>query len=287
MKRIAFLLVKTLAVFSVLMLAVTLSAAEMVLVERGTFAMGDTWGGGRSDERPVHEVAFSYDFYLGKHPVTFDEFDRFCEETERLGPTDEGWGRGNRPVVNVSWWDAIAYCNWLSENEGLPVAYRLVGEQYEGQMLDAYGNVTTNIEEVVGYRLPSEAEWEYAARGGRNLVYRYSGSNVVDDVAWFWENSFNERFGERTTMPVMQKAANTLGIFDMSGNVWEWCTDRWYLYSSEQVSNPYVFSGLGRMVRGGSFLYPASASGVAYRFSASPELIFRDLGFRVARTSKD
>ncbi len=285
MKRTTFLLVRALSVLSLIILAVTVGAVESVVVERGTFRMGDIWGGGRGDERPAHQVTFTYDFYLGKTPVTFEEYDRFCEETGRTKPSDEGWGRGNRPAVNVSWWDAIAFCNWLSEREGLPVAYRLKGESDEGQMLDAHGNVTMDITEVIGYRLPTEAEWEYAARGGiRQHVYRYSGSNVIDNVAWYWENSYNERFGMRTTMPVMQKTPNVLGLYDMSGNVWEWTTDRWHLYTPDPALNPYLYSSLSRMMKGGSFLYPASASGISYRFSATPELMSGDLGFRVART---
>jgi len=285
MKRHSFLSLRVFAVFLMVLVAATSGATEMVLVERGVFMMGDTWGGGRSDERPVHEVTFTYDFYMGRYQVTFEEYDRFCAETGRPEPSDEGWGRGNRPVMNISWWDAIAYCNWLSEKEGLPIAYRLRGESDEGQLLDEEGKVTTDIREVAGYRLPTEAEWEYAARGGSSrIIYRYSGSNNVDEVAWYWDNSFNERLGERTPMPVKQKNPNTLGIHDMSGNVWEWTTDRWYLYSDEPALDPYIHTGLSRMMRGGSFSYPASASGIAYRFSAAPELISRDLGFRIART---
>ena len=136
MKRHSFLSLRVFAVFLMVLVAATSGATEMVLVERGVFMMGDTWGGGRGDERPVHEVTFTYDFYMGRHPVTFEEYDRFCAETGRPEPSDEGWGRGNRPVMNISWWDAIAYCNWLSEKEGLPIAYRLRGESDEGQLID-------------------------------------------------------------------------------------------------------------------------------------------------------
>jgi len=85
--------------------------------------MGDTWGGGDSYEKPTHKVTFTYDFYIGKYEVTFDEYDVFCSATGRTKPGDEYWGRGSRPVIYVSWNGAVAYCNWLSEKENLPTAY--------------------------------------------------------------------------------------------------------------------------------------------------------------------
>ncbi|MDD4479579.1 MAG: SUMF1/EgtB/PvdO family nonheme iron enzyme, partial [Mesotoga sp.] len=100
---------------------------EMVLVEGGTFMMGDEFGDLVDFCRPVHEVTLTYDFYIGKYETTFDEYDAFCEVTGRSKPNDEGWGRGSRPVIYVSWRDAIAYCNWLSEKEGLPKAYDTIG----------------------------------------------------------------------------------------------------------------------------------------------------------------
>ncbi len=98
---------------------------ELVFVRSGTFTMGDTWGDGFGIEKPTHEVTFSYSFFMGKYPVTFIEFIEFCVDKGYTVPFDENWGIGDRPVINVSWWTAIAYCNWLSEEEGLPVAYRL------------------------------------------------------------------------------------------------------------------------------------------------------------------
>ncbi len=251
-----------------------------VLVEGGVFMMGDELEDLPDDCIPVHQVTLTYDFYIGKYQVTFEEYDAFCDDTGITKPGDEGWGRGPRPVINVSWWDAIAYCNWLSEEEGLPVAYRLEGEPDEGQMLDADGNLTADITKVIGYRLPTEAEWEYAARGGKHhSPYEYSGSDNVDDVAWYRGNS------ERKTWPVGLKLPNALGIFDMSGNVWEWCSDRWYSYTEESKTNPYVSRGSGRVLRGSSWGSSATDVHVAYRGGSSPTAAYNFYGFRVTRTA--
>ena len=260
-----------------------LHPGELVLVEKGGFVMGDTWGDGSSHQKPAHAVELTYYFLIGKYEVTFEQYDWFCEATGRSKPKDEDWGRGNRPVINVSWWDAIAYCNWLSEREGLPVAYRLKDEPDEGQMLDASGNATTDITQVVGYRLPTEAEWEYAARGGnKSEGYKYAGSDTVGNVAWYWDNS------DRKTQEVGKKTPNELGIYDMSGNVREWCSDWHSPYMDFLQIDPYIHkptsSGPYRVIRGGSWLNTPSFSRVSARFSILPTGAFFSLGFRITRT---
>ena len=264
-----------------------------VLVEKGSFTMGDTWGDGYNDEKPTHKVTFTYNFYIGKYETTFDEYDAFCEATGRNKSKDEGWGRGQRPVINVSWNDAIAYCNWLSEKEKLPKAY-----DSEGNLLDKNGNITTDPSKVIGYRLPTEAEWEYAARGGnKSKGYKYSGSDNVDNVAWYWQNSGDKYLtGDRDwdtiiknncrTQEIGKKAPNELGLYDMSGNVWEWCSD-WYdsgYYSKSPTTNPYnSTAGSFRVLRGGSSGSNATHVRVADR-SYFPLALLDCLGFRICRT---
>ena len=249
----------------------------MILVEKGSFTIGDTWGDGDSDEKPTHKVTFTYDFYMGEYEVTFNEYDAFCEATGGSKPKDEGWGRDRRPVINVSWWDAIAYCNWLSEKEKLPKAY-----DNNGNLLDKDGRVTTDPSKVVGYRLPTEAEWEYAARGGKKSKgYKYSGSNNVNDVAWYTSNSGSK------TQEVGKKKPNELGLYDMSGNVWEWCSDWYGSYSNSAQTNPYnSTAGSGRVGRGGGWGNNAARARVADRGYGSPTGTGYNLGFRIVRTAR-
>ena len=268
---------------------------ELIYVEGGSFVMGDTWGDGFYNEKPTHRVELTYDFYVGKYPVTFEEYDRYCKETGATKPDDVGWGRGRRPVINVSWFDAIAYCDWLSDIEGLPRAY-----DNAGKLIDSRGSETIDTSEVKGYRLPTEAEWEYAARGGkksrRNM---YAGSNNPDEVAWYWQNSGDKHLtGEWDidriinknncrTHQVGTKASNELGLYDMSGNVWEWCSD-WYdsgYYAKSPTTNPYNYTpGSDRVSRGGSWFDDAAYARVANRVNFSPTFTSDSLGFRICRT---
>ncbi len=219
----------------------------MVLVKGGTFQMGSN--DGNSDERPVHTVTVS-DFYISKYEVTFDEYDAFCDATKRKKPEDQGWGRGKRPVINVSWDDATAYCKWLSDKTGQK------------------------------YRLPTEAEWEYAARGGaKSKGFKYSGSDDLDKVAWYDSNSKSK------TQPVGGKAPNELGLYDMSGNVYEWVQDCWNdSYKGAPTNGSAWLKGdcSVRVIRGGSwFNIVESFCRVAYRYWNNYSLNY--VGFRVVR----
>jgi len=252
----------------------TSNGDELIYVEGGNFIMGDTWGDGESYEKPTHRVELTYDFYVGKYPVTFEEYDRYCIENGAEKPYDEGWGRGRRPVISVSWFDAVEYCNWLSEKEGLPIAY-----YGDGSLLDENRRKTEDIVKVKGYRLLTEAEWEYAAKGGnKSMGYNYSGSSSPDSVAWHESNSGNK------THEVGQKKRNELGLYDMSGNVWEWCSDWFGSYSSSAQTNPYNDSGSFRVFRGGSCYGNATYSRVANRNFYTPTSTYVILGFRIART---
>ncbi|MEZ4963741.1 MAG: SUMF1/EgtB/PvdO family nonheme iron enzyme [Saprospiraceae bacterium] len=240
---------------------------DMVRVKGGTFKMGSETGG--DDEKPVHEVALS-DFYIGRYEVTFEEYDRFCDATGRGKPEDEDWGRGTRPVINVSWFDAVAYCNWLSKQEGFEPAYAISNTS------------ATLLPGAKGYRLPTEAEWEYAARGGKkSRGEEYSGSNEVDDVAWYDGNSGGK------THPVGGKKENELGIFDLSGNVEEWCYDWYGDYPSGRSDNPHgPKNGSLRVLRGGGYFYDAQYCRAACRYNPTPSHRARVIGFRLAMSAQ-
>ncbi len=232
---------------------------------------------GQPDEKPEHMVKLTYDYMIGEREVTFDDYSIFCDETFSRVPDDFGWGLGMQPAINVSWWGAISYCNWLSQKEGIAIAY-----DNKGSLLDKNGNRTEVIETVHGYRLPTEAEWEYAARGGlKRKGCKYAGSNDLNEVGWYQDNSGCQ------THPVGQKLPNELGLYDMSGNVIEWCHD-WYdgkYYEKGSQTNPTgPHSGSFRVVRGGSWLRSARDCRVAYRGNGAP--VSNDFGFRVSRTVK-
>ncbi len=262
---------------------------ELVYVRAGSFLMGGTRRVSRSrpEEFPVHPVELTYDFWIGKYEVTFEQFDSFCSSVGREKPDDRTWGRLDRPVIHVSWWDAIAYCNWLSQMEDLPVAYRLRNEEDAGRLLDWQGSVTEDITTVIGYRLPTEAEWEYAARGGHLNTddFLYAGSDDPDEVAW---HSTNANF---RTHSIGQKKENALGLFDMSGNVAEWCHDWWSasFYQGGERTNPIGPSmGEYRIRRGGSWAAVAETHcRVSSRSHDRPGGSSGAIGFRVARTAMD
>ena len=226
----------------------------MVVVREGRFRMGST--SGDDDERPVHEVTIARPFAVGVYEVTFAEWDACVSDGGCGGyrPDDAGWGRGKRPVINVSWDDAQAYVRWLS------------GETGEA------------------YRLLSESEWEHVARAGTTTRYWWGdeiGRNRAncDGCGSRWDN--------RQTAPVGSFPANPFGLYDVHGNVWEWVEDCWNgSYRGVPADGSAWESGeCGRRVlRGGSWLnYPRYLRS-ALRYRNSADFRFYIIGFRVART---
>ena len=216
---------------------------QMVYVEGGTFTMGATPEQGSEaydHEKPAHKVTLS-SYYIGKFEVTQVQWRAI------MGKNPSSFTGDNNPVERVSWNEAQEFCQKLST---------LTGKKY---------------------RLPTEAEWEYAARGGnKSKGYKYSGSNTIGDVAWYSSNS------GRKTHPVGQKQPNELGIYDMSGNLWEWCYDWKGSYSSSPQTNPTgPTSGSTRVFRGGSWEYTAKICRVAYRDGNFPGIRGSYLGLRV------
>ena len=196
------------------------------------------------------------DFRLGKTEVTVWQYNLYCtasqqDSLERIQRVLDWELEGNNPVVKANWYDAILYCNWLSRQKGLEPAYFIDTTQVDTNNLSDYDDLRWIVSwdsSSNGFRLPTEAEWEYAARGGvRKDTFMYSGSDDLDLVAW-WSNNSSGR-----THTAATRKANELGLHDMSGNVWEWCWD-WYADEFQAGPNPHgADSGSSRGVRGGSW----------------------------------
>jgi len=219
---------------------------EMVFIKGGCFQMGDTFGDGAQDEKAVHKVCID-NFYLGRYEVTQRQWVEVMGNNPSIVICDDC------PVERVSWYDAQEFLKRLNQKTG--------------------GN----------YRLPAEAEWEYAARsGGKEEKYAgTSNEGELEEYAWYYDNSGNK------THPAGQKKPNGLGLYDMTGNVWEWVAD-WYdenYYSRSPEGNPKgPDSGIGRVLRGGSCDFGPTIVRAAYRFGYYPDsrkLNFS--GFRIAR----
>lgn len=255
---------------------------NMVKIDGGTFEMGckpERDGTCNSDETPLHQVSIS-PFYLSRYEVTYQQFKTFVDSTqyqtdaEKKGYiyifTGHAWEKKTglnwrhdvqgqtrstadyqHPVVHLSQNDAKAYCQWLSKQTGKE------------------------------YRLPTEAEWEFSARGGKlSKTYRYAGSNDLEKVAWHWGNS------DWKTHVVGQKKANELGLFDMSGNVWEWCSDQYdvdYYKSSPNIDPTGAKLGTYAVLRGGSWNEFSHNCRLAERRAFNPLFCVNDYGFRLAR----
>ena len=236
----------------------------VVLIEAGTFTMGEN--------EDKQEVTIATSFYMSAYPVTQKRYSDVMGKTIAAqqalaeNPSEENWGRGNdHPMYYVSWYDAIAFCNTLSISEGLspvyslldetsPVEWGIPGPSWDDVEMDSSAN---------GYRLPTEAEWEYACRAGTNTAYP-GETSVSDSTGWYKANSGN------SAHETGEKSANAWGLYDMSGNVWEWC---WDIYEDTSF----------RIVRGGSWESFGSDLPSAGRSIGEPSQAFYDTGFRLVR----
>ena len=252
---------------------------EMVFVKGGTFMMGATEEQGTEDpwddEYPTHQVTLS-DFYIGKYEVT----QQLWEYVMKYSGT----------CADGSSMSAYASDVWLGSN---PSSSYGEGDYYPACYVsweDIVNIFIPRLNKITGktFRLPTEAEWEYAARGGnKSKGYKYSGSNTIGEVAWYDVNAYDldSSSSNYGTHPVGTKAPNELGIYDMCGNVWEWCSD-WYgsgYYSSSPSTNPTgPISGSRRVLRGGSWNYYAQFCRVSYRYGSYPGNRYNsDVGFRL------
>jgi eukaryotic-like serine/threonine-protein kinase len=213
---------------------------KVVWLPKGKLMMGSNE---YDSEKPIHEVTIDYEFGVGKYPVTFEEYDKFCEATKREKPSDSGWGRGRRPVINVNWNDAKAYVEWLSEQ---------TGEKY---------------------RLLSEAEWEYACRAGSAGKYCFGDDvNQLVNYGWYDKNSGNK------THPVGEKKPNQFGLYDIHGNVWEWCEDVWHenYKGAPSDGSAWMTGGEsnGHLLRGGSWLDDDDGLRCASRLSYDDRYVY-------------
>lgn len=234
-------------------------------------------------------------FYICDHEVTRGEYETVIGSLPSSLATAIGTS-DNNPIGRIIWYNAIVYCNKRSIEEGLTPCYSINGSTNS----DEWGNVPSSSSGnnvtwdaatcnfgANGYRLPTEVEWEYAARGGNGLTgtqYMYSGSDTIDDVAWYTDNSAEA--GTKGTHEVKTKQANELGLYDMSGNVYEWCWD-WNSSISGSTSSTGALSGSNRVSRSGCYVIGADSCSVYKRNSLRPDLGYDNYGFRVVRTAKN
>ncbi|TJZ73148.1 SUMF1/EgtB/PvdO family nonheme iron enzyme [Chitiniphilus eburneus] len=281
---------------------------QFVLVPGGTFTMGATIAGpiNYDNEFPTHPVTLS-PFYLSATEVTFRQFDRYSRATgqPKISSRDLGnveLGRGENPVINIAWFDAIKYINWLNQQHGWPKAY----DETSGDLLDAAGRPTTDIAQVVGFRLPTEAEWEYAARdrgqdiinawgNGLPLIQGKPAANIADQSlkAYFepikgplpeWMVIWEVNDGYPGLAPVGSLIPNSLGLYDMSGNAWEWTTDQERVFTTAAQVNPVGQSASPQRILRGASWDNGMEMHLTDRAPEWPDRSSPATGFRLARS---
>ena len=273
--------------------------AGMVLIPAGSFAMGDSFTEGDTDEQPVHTVSVSA-FYIDKTEVTKAKWDEVYTWATANGYGFDNAGSGKaptHPVQTVNWYDCVKWCNARSQKEGLTPCYTVGGAVYTNGASAPVCNWSAN-----GYRLPTEAEWEKAARGGAagrrfpwadSDLIQHTRANYYSSTSYAYDTSPTRdyhptyaRGGTPYTSPVGSFAANGYGLFDMAGNVWEWCWD-WYsssYYGSSPGSDPRgATTGSYRVGRGGCWDGLAEGCRSAYRVYDYPSYWLKNLGFRSVR----
>jgi formylglycine-generating enzyme required for sulfatase activity len=238
----------------------TQTVPGMVPIPAGAFLMGSNAPNSapyfnNTNQQPVHQVTISTPFWMGQHEVTQAEY------LALMSSNPSGFLGAPRPVENVSWHQARAYCAALTVQQ--------------------VGSIPAGYE----YRLPTEAEWEYACRAGTTTEFHYGPELFCDQARFLYSYHSNPpqcAAAPNGTAPVGSYAPNAFGLFDMHGNVWEWCLDSNGLYSSAAVTDPFVTGGPYRVVRGGSWFDPSSDCRSAVRYNRVPGNTFWDIGFRVA-----
>ena len=318
-KKPRLIVTKTLSILTIALIAVSVLAcpqkSKPVSVVDGfvklelkgkSFQMGAKYTGSYASydwENPVHTVNFTRDIYICDHEVTQAEYEKFCRYSGTYSPNDT-YGKGNNnPVYYVSWYDAIVYCNLRSMDEGLTPCYKLGEETDPKKWADIQKDDETNPTKFCGpassnttwngitcdftkngYRLPTEAEWEYAARGGETANDKpvWAGTTTETELknyAWYTDNSDSKTHEVKKLLP------NAYGLYDMSGNVWEWCWDWYGDYTEEEATDPVgADSGSYRVRRGGFWGSYAGYCRASIRSGTTPGNR-RYLGFRLARSS--